>query len=101
MERRKTRGSIYKRGTVFWVQYYRNGKYYRESAKTKKETEAKRLLRMREGEISEGKIPGIHFDKVRFNDLADGFLADYRIERCFAFLPLLTSQGGVFLKLPI
>jgi integrase len=72
-------GSIYKRGTVFWVQYYRNGKYYRESAKTKKETEAKRLLRMREGEISEGKIPGIHFDKVRFNDLADGFLADYRI----------------------
>jgi len=79
MERRKTMGSIYKRGSVFWIQYYRNGKPYRESAKTEKETEAKRLLRMREGEISEGKITGIHFDKVRFNDLADGFLADYRI----------------------
>lgn len=72
-------GSFYKRGAVYWIQYYRNGKPYRESAKTKKESEAKRLLRMREGEISEGKIPGIHFDKVRFNDLADDFLSDYRI----------------------
>jgi integrase len=79
MERRKTMGSIYKRGSVFWIQYYRNGKPYRESAKTEKETEAKRLLKLREGEISQGKIPGIHFDKVRFNDLAVDFLADYRI----------------------
>jgi len=72
-------GSIYKRGSVFWIQYYRNGKPYRESAKTEKETEAKRLLRFREGEISQGKIPGVHFDKVRFNDLADDFLTDFRI----------------------
>jgi integrase len=72
-------GSIYKRGAVYWIQYYRNGKPYRESAQTKKEMEAKRLLKMREGEISQGKVPGIHFDKVRFNDLADDFLADYRI----------------------
>ena len=72
-------GSIYKRGAVFWIQYYRNGKPYRETARTQKESEAKRLLKMREGEISKGKIPGIHFDKVRFNDLADDFLADYRI----------------------
>jgi len=72
-------GSIYKRGAVFWIQYYRNGKPYRETARTKKETEAKRLLKLREGEIAEGKIPGIHFDKVRFNDLAKDFLSDYRI----------------------
>ena len=72
-------GSIYKRGTVFWIQYYRNGKPYRETAKTKKESEAKRFLKQREGEIANGKIPGIHFDKVRFNDLSDNFLADYRI----------------------
>jgi integrase len=72
-------GSIYKRGAVFWIQYYRNGKPYRETAKTKKESEAKRFLKLREGEIANGKIPGIHFDKVRFNDLSDDFLADYRI----------------------
>lgn len=72
-------GSIYKRGSVFWLKYYRNGKPYRESAKTEKETEAKRLLKKREGEISEGKIPGVYFEKVRFNDLSDDFISDYRI----------------------
>lgn len=72
-------GSIYKRGAVYWVKYYRNGKPYRESAQTDKETEAKRLLKKREGEISEGKIPGVYFEKVKFNDLADDFLTDYRI----------------------
>ena len=72
-------GSIYKRGEVYWIKYYRNGKPYRESAKTEKETDAKRLLKHREGEISQGKIPGVYFDKVRFDDLAKDFLTDYRI----------------------
>jgi hypothetical protein len=34
-------GSIYKRGKVYWIQYYRNGKPYRESTKSKKEADAK------------------------------------------------------------
>lgn len=72
-------GSIYKRGAVYWLKYYRNGKPYRESAKTEKESEAKRLLKKREGEISEGKIPGVYFEKVRFNNLSDDFLSDYRV----------------------
>ena len=38
-------GSIYKRGEVYWVKYYRNGKPYRESTKSKKEADAKRLLK--------------------------------------------------------
>lgn len=72
-------GSIYKRGAVYWLKYYKNGKPYRESSQSDKETDAKRLLKKREGEISEGKIPGVHFDKIKFNDLADDFLADYRV----------------------
>ena len=72
-------GSIYQRGKVYWVKYYRNGKPYRESTKSKKEADAKRLLRKREGEISEGKLPGIYFDRVRFDELAEDFLRDYRI----------------------
>ncbi len=74
-------GSIYKRGKVYWIQYYRNGKPYRESTKSKKEADAKRLLKRREGEISEGKLPGIYFDRVKFDDLAEGFLRDYRINK--------------------
>jgi integrase len=36
-------------------------------------------LKKREGVISEGKIPCIIFDKVRFESLVDDFLQDYRI----------------------
>ncbi|TRZ50629.1 site-specific integrase, partial [bacterium] len=42
-------GMIYKRGAVYWVKYYRNGKAYRETSKSNKEGEAKRLLKKREG----------------------------------------------------
>jgi hypothetical protein len=72
-------GSIYKRGKTYWIKYYRNGKPYRESSESKKEADAKRLLKKREGEISNGKLPGIYFDKVRFDELAEDFLTDYRI----------------------
>jgi integrase len=72
-------GMIYKRGKTWWVKYYRNGKPYRESSKSRKEADAKRLLKKREGEISQGKLPGIYFDKVRFDELAENFLRDYRI----------------------
>nr|AOS48122.1 integrase family protein [uncultured bacterium] len=72
-------GMIYKRGKTWWIKYYRNGKPYRESAKSHKEADAKRLLKRREGEISQGKLPGVLFDKVRFDELAEDFLMDYRI----------------------
>ena len=74
-------GSVYKRGKIYWIKYYRNGKSYRESTQSIKEADAKRLLKKREGEISAGKMPGIYFDKVRFDELAEDFLADYRINR--------------------
>ncbi len=74
-------GCIYKRGKVHWIKYYRNGKPYRESTKSHKEADAKRLLKKREGEISEGKLPGIYFDRVTFDELAEDFLRDYRINQ--------------------
>jgi len=38
-------GMIYKRGKVYWIKYYRSGKPYRESTKSRKEADAKRLLK--------------------------------------------------------
>jgi integrase len=83
-------GTIYKRkwkdkdgnwveGDVYWIKYYRHGKPYRESSKSEKITGAQHLLKKREGEIAEGKLPGIYFDKVTFDDLARDFLTDYRV----------------------
>jgi integrase len=74
-------GSIYKRGKTYWIQYYNNGKKYNESTKSQKKMVAAQLLKKREGEISQGKLPGIHFDKVTFTELADEFLDDYIINQ--------------------
>ncbi len=77
--KKKDKHGNIKEGKIYWVKYYRNGKPYRESTRSKKEADAKRLLKRREGEISEGKLPGIYFDRVRFDELAEDFLGDYRI----------------------
>ncbi|MFQ5901695.1 MAG: tyrosine-type recombinase/integrase [Thermodesulfobacteriota bacterium] len=72
-------GSIYKRGNTYWIKYYRAGKPYRESSKSTKETDAKRLLRLREGQIAEGRFPGLRVEKVRFDELAQDLINDYRV----------------------
>jgi len=74
-------GMIYKRGNTWWIKYYRNGKCFRESSGTTKKMVAKKFLDRREGEIAQGKIPGIQFEKVIFNQLAENFLRDYRINK--------------------
>lgn len=88
-------GCIYRRGKTYWIKYYRNGKPYAESSGSDKLEVAKRALKIREGEISQGKIPGICFDRVSFNDLVDDYLTDYRLndrktqkraERCAGYL---------------
>jgi integrase len=66
-------------GSIYWIKYFRNGKPYRESSHSDKITKAEKLLKKRQGEISEGKLPGIYFDKVTFVELAEDFLTDYRI----------------------
>ena len=72
-------GSIYKRGNIFWIKYYRSGKPYRESTHSSKESDAKRLLKLREGQIVENRFPGLRPEKVRFEELAEDFLNDYKV----------------------
>ena len=40
---------MYRRGSVWWVQYYRNGICMRESSRSASAADAKRLLQLREG----------------------------------------------------
>ncbi len=72
-------GMVFKRGNVWWIKYHVNGKPIRESSRSKKKMVAKRLLERREGETAQNKTPGIYFDRVTFEDLAEDFLRDYRI----------------------
>lgn len=86
-------GSLYKRGNTWWIKYYRNGKSYRESSGTTKKMVAKRLLDRREGDIAAGKVPGINFEKVIFDNLADGLLQDYRINQRKSLIRAERSVG--------
>ena len=72
-------GSLYKRGSTWWIKYYRNGKPYRESTQSVKESYAKKLLKLREGEITQGKIPSLRVERIRFDELAEDFITDYKV----------------------
>jgi integrase len=73
-------GSIYWRGETLWIKYYDlNGKPHRESSHSDIEKNAERLLKLKQGEIAEGKLPGIQFDRITFDDLAKDFITDYRV----------------------
>lgn len=54
-------------------------KSYRESSGTDKKMVAKKLLDRREGDVAKGKVPDVQFDKVKFDELANEFWTDYRI----------------------
>jgi integrase len=69
-------GSVYRRDNIWWIKYYRNGKAFRESSKSRNVADAKRLLRRREGEIATGEF--LAAERVRFEELAADFLTDYR-----------------------
>jgi integrase len=67
-----------KNSKIWWIKYYRNGKPYRESTKSTSESYAKRLLKLREGEIVQGKVPSLKVEKIRFEELAEDLLNDYK-----------------------
>ncbi len=74
-------GKLYKpKGSDYWYLDYRyKGKRIRESSKTKKKVVAEQMLKIREGEIAEGRLPSITFEKVTFRELASDMLTDYKI----------------------
>ncbi|MHA1939167.1 MAG: tyrosine-type recombinase/integrase [Candidatus Thorarchaeota archaeon] len=72
-------GCIYLRGNIWWIKYSRRGKPYFESSKSTKDSDGKRLLKKREGEIVDGKLPGVVYDRVKWDELVEGLRLDYKI----------------------
>jgi len=72
-------GSIYKRGNIWWIKYYRAGKPYRESSESETEGRAVNLLKLREGEVVQGRFPGLRVEKIRFEELKKDLLNDYQV----------------------
>ena len=74
-------GSLFKRGDTWWIQYYQHGKRHRESSQTTSKMVAKAFLAMREGEIVEGKVPSLLYEKTKFKDLTRLILDDYTLNK--------------------
>jgi integrase len=79
MKGKKGNGSVFQRGAVWWVKYYRNGKAYRETSGSDKEAAARKLLRKRLGEIEVGRFIGPDAERVAIRELAEDYLNDYRV----------------------
>ena len=48
-------GELKQRGWTWWIRYYRDGRRFEESSGSAKETYARRLLRLREGDSPRGR----------------------------------------------
>src|SRR5215471_9725309 len=72
-------GRLFKRGSVYWISYYHRGKEYRESSESENESQARKLLKKRLGEIGSGKLIGPIEEKLTFDQLAQDLITDYEV----------------------
>ena len=70
-------GQIRRLGRTFWIRYSRDGRRFEENAHTSKEQEARRLLKIREGDIAKGIPVTPKLGQVRFDETAQDLLNDY------------------------
>ncbi|SRR6266511_2652328 len=69
---------LLRQSEVWWVKYRANGKTRKESSESTKESDAKKLLRQREGAVVEGRAVFPRASKVTVKDLADALVAEYQ-----------------------
>ena len=83
-------GSLYKRtfttadGTIrerptWWLKYYQNGRAIRESTGTTKETVARRMLRLREGDVERGIPVNPKLGRLTFEEAAADIQNEYQV----------------------
>ena len=79
MPRKPQFGSIYRRGSLYWIKYYKNGEPVYESSESCKYGDAQRLLEQRRAEIYSGTHLDSRAKRVTVGDLLDGLERDYKI----------------------
>jgi len=76
--RKRGEGRVWRRGTIWWIQYYAHGHQVRESSHTEKEHVANRLLAKRRAEIDADIFVGPTSQRLRYVQMRDALYADYR-----------------------
>lgn len=64
--------------SVWWVQYYVEGRRVRESTGTTKRSEAERFLRLRVGRVAEGRPILPRVDRIRYDEIASDLRRHYQ-----------------------
>ena len=70
-------GMLYKRGEIYWIKYYMGGKPIRESTGKRKQKEAERLLKDREGRIAMGASVLPRIDRITYDELSGDLRRHY------------------------
>jgi len=70
-------GYLYRRGGMWWVEYWRDGERHRESTKSPKRQAAVTLLKQRNSEIARKEFVGTKEDKILVETLLDAVVLDY------------------------
>jgi integrase len=68
---------LLRESAVWWVKYRANGKTLKESSESTKESDAKKLLRQREGAVIEGRVVIPRADRVTVGVLLDELKQEY------------------------
>ena len=83
--RSRGNGTVYRRGNVWWLQYFVGGRHLNESSGSTEEGEARRQLKVNVGETAAGRaiLPG----RATVGDLCALVIDDYRLRelRSMAF----------------
>jgi integrase len=72
-------GEVRRRGHVWWIRYYRDGKRYEESSKSTKKTTAQNLLKLREGDVAKGIPVTAKIGQFRIDEALADVVTDYRV----------------------
>ena len=71
-------GKLRKRGNIWWIRYYRNGRRFEEGSGSEKKGVAIDLLKLREGDGAHGLPVTPKIGRLRFEEAAADVLNDYR-----------------------
>jgi integrase len=80
-QRPRGTGCVYQRSgsSNWWIQFYRNGKVYRQSAGTTKRRKAEQMLQRKLAEVANHTFIDPKSERTLVKELAEDFLRDYRI----------------------
>lgn len=71
----------FKRGKTWWIKFYRNGQAIRESSHSTDEAAARRLLKIRLGQVANNEYRGPVASQAQISSLLNLVISDYQISK--------------------